>query len=473
MRQAVAMTYRRQRVRDPLHGLIEFDARQFEDALWCVIQSRPFQRLRRVKQLGFSEVVFPGATHTRLAHCLGTFHIGRLLMAIVQRDKGTATQDSTVQHVLAATLLHDVGHGPFSHAFEDVGKQLKLTSANHEIWSERLIRETEIADILGKLTKGFADDVADIIKRGRPGDMYEAVVSSQFDADRLDYMQRDRLMTGTHHGAIDFAWLLANLEVGEVKHGQDDDAEFVGTVETFVLGPKAVSAAETYVLGLLQLYQTVYLHKVTRGIEKLFSELLLRVVKAVQAGDVARTGLPATHPIARFAQNPDNVECYLALDDAVVWGALSMLADSSDSIIAELSKRIRDRKLYRSVDVMQRVEQECSGRREPTAAKQHCVEVFRRLDLWRTEHPEQSYQLLLDHAKRDPYRRFSESKGPLNQIRIRSEYSNDLVDIISRSPVVEAIPLAEYWRAYVPKDDTKLRKFVENTVREVINEQRN
>ncbi|HEY5959865.1 MAG TPA: hypothetical protein VIV60_25095 [Polyangiaceae bacterium] len=350
---------------------------------------------------------------------------------------------------------------------------MKLASSNHERWSERLIRETEIAEILGKLTKGFADDVADVIKRGRPGNMYEAVVSSQFDADRLDYMQRDRLMTGTLHGAIDFAWLLANLEVGEVKYGQDDDPEFVGTVETFVLGPKAVSAAETYVLGLLQLYQTVYLHKVTRGIEKLFTELLLRLFEAVRAGDVANTGLPATHPLVKFAQNPDNIECYLALDDAVVWGALPMLAYSNDAVVAELSKRIHDRRLYKSLDVIQLVGQGARGKLDDLRSKHCCSEVFRRLEDWQKDNVHSSHQLLLDHSDREPYKRFNESKGPLNQIRIRSEYSDELVDIITRSPVVKAIPTADFWRAYVPKDNDKLRKFVDSTVQEVVNEQLN
>jgi hypothetical protein len=183
------MSFRPQRIRDPLHGIVEFRGEKFENVLWRTIQTRPFQRLRRVKQLGFSELVYPGATHSRFAHSLGTFHV----------------DPDRVQQVLVATLLHDLGHGPFSHAFEDVGKRLGLKLSDHEHWSRRLIRETEIADVLREVTTGYAEDVADIIGRGHPKNMYEAVVSSQFDADRLDYMQRDRLMTGTQHGAIDFA----------------------------------------------------------------------------------------------------------------------------------------------------------------------------------------------------------------------------------------------------------------------------
>jgi uncharacterized protein len=239
-----------------VHGLIEFRGNEFENALWTALQTRPFQRLRRVKQLGFSELVYPGATHTRFAHSVGAFHVGRRLMKVIKRLKGESVRKTKVELVLAATLLHDVGHGPFSHAFEEVGKKLGLgLAAEHEYVSDRLIRDSEISEAIKTLGSGFANDVADIIKRGRPGDMYEAVVSSQFDADRLDYMQRDRLMTGTGHGAIDFPWLLANLEVGSVPDSVDEVS--LEPVETFVLGPKAVSAAETYILGLFQLYESV------------------------------------------------------------------------------------------------------------------------------------------------------------------------------------------------------------------------
>ncbi|MFZ5892790.1 MAG: HD domain-containing protein [Myxococcota bacterium] len=127
-------------------------------------------------------------------------------MDVIKRSKGDGVRGSRVDQVLAAALFHDIGHGPFSHAFEDVGKKLSLKLANHEYASDRLIRDSELSEVLRELGSGFANDVADIIARGRPGTMYEAVVSSQFDADRLDYMQRDRLMTGTLHGAIDFTW---------------------------------------------------------------------------------------------------------------------------------------------------------------------------------------------------------------------------------------------------------------------------
>ena len=127
------MPFKRQRIRDPLHNLIEFRADHFENTMWKVLQTRSFQRLRRVKQLGFSELVYPGATHTRLAHSIGVFHTARMLVRVIRDHLGqTRFEPTKAQTALAAALLHDLGHGPFSHAFEDVGKRLGLKMAKHE-----------------------------------------------------------------------------------------------------------------------------------------------------------------------------------------------------------------------------------------------------------------------------------------------------------------------------------------------------
>ena len=185
-----------------------------------------------------------------------------------------------------------------------------------------------MSEVLKTLGSGFANDVAGVIESERPKDLYSAVVSSQFDADRLDYMRRDRLMTGTHHGGIDFDWLLSNIEVGEVSHGVDEES--LGTVETFVLGPKASYAAEAYLLGLFQLYPTVYFHKTTRGAEKLFTEILARIIELTQNNSVPETGLSDIHPLVRFVRHPEEIENILNLDDTVLWGALSLMIDAKD-----------------------------------------------------------------------------------------------------------------------------------------------
>ena len=244
---------KQQRIRDPLHDLIEFDidGSQLERLLWRAIQTRPFQRLRRVKQLGFSDFVYPGATHSRLAHSIGVFHTARRLMTVIERN---LREDARGDQALAAAALHDIGHGPFSHAFEKVGERFNLKMADHEAVSDLLIRDSEITPILKEMGSGFPNDVADMVSGSGAPTIYSAVVSSQFDADRLDYMRRDRLMTGAQHAGIDFEWLMENLEIAEVPHSVDDQQ--LPPVQTFVLGRKAIFAAEAYVLGLFQLYPT-------------------------------------------------------------------------------------------------------------------------------------------------------------------------------------------------------------------------
>lgn len=250
-----------QRIRDPLHNLIVFnEKKQLDRTLWKVIGSRPFQRLRRIKQLGFSEIVHPGATHSRFAHSLGVLQTARELMTIVQERADGHRSEAREDIAMAASLLHDIGHGPFSHAFETVGQHLGLELlADHEQISDLMIRTGELAELLEDMGSGFAKDVATMILKTGPKMVHDAIVSSQFDADRPDYMRSDQLMTGSKHSSVDFAWLLDNWEIDDVTDGVDDLQ--AGKVPTFVIGPEAIQAADSYVLGLFQLYPTIYFHK--------------------------------------------------------------------------------------------------------------------------------------------------------------------------------------------------------------------
>ena len=460
------MPFTRLRIRDPLHNLIDFRADHFENTMWKVIQTRPFQRLRRIKQLGFSELVYPGATHTRLAHSLGVFHTARMLVRIVTDQLGDQRYEPPkAQTALAAALVHDLGHGPFSHAFEEVGKRLKLPMAKHERLSDVLIRSEEVASELNRWHGGFASDVADLVGRDSPRDIYGAIVSSQFDADRLDYMRRDRLMTGTHHGAIDFDWLLSNLEIGEVVYGGDEES--VGRVETFVLGSKAIYAAESYLLGLFQLYPTVYFHKATRGAEKLFTEVLHRTINLVREGKVKETGLSADHPLIVFASNPEDPKAILALDDTVVWGALSMMAEADDRTISTFSRRLRDRTLLKCFDVRESIVERLGEKAEQDLVDRISGAVREKIEDWIGENPTTVPRFLIDEAIREPYRRFTESKGPLNQIMLKRR-SGNLIDVSRLSKVVAAIETFKLLRVYFPKEDAHSAAFISGIISEEI-----
>ena len=475
---------KRQRIRDPLHNLIEFDPTdQFEHVLWQVIGSRSFQRLRRIRQLGFSELVYPGATHTRFAHSIGVFHTARRLMALIRQYiklHGGQVKEHQLQVALAAALVHDIGHGMFSHAFEDIGKTLNLKMAHHEEVSDAIIRGSEMREAFAELGPSFADEVADVIKRGRPGNLYDAVVSSQFDADRLDYMRRDRLMTGVQNSGIDFDWLLANLEIGEVKIGVDDQP--LRPIETFVLGPKAFHAAETYILALFQLYPTVYHHKTTRAAEKVFSALMLRLIRLVRSKHVKQTGLPKTHPFIRFAQDSDNLQHALALDDAVFWGALPLMAEADDQVIRHSARRLRDRKLPKCIDIYDRLVAEpgsddrAADRGETKKRQDRLIADIRtRLIEWsdansgkQTGLPVETDvapRILVDFASRTPYKPFRQTTGPLNQILIRGA-DNVVRDMAHCSPVVAAIEEFKLFRAYVDDSDQEAKQAVEAIIAE-------
>ena len=422
--QAIRTMPKQQRIRDPLHDLIEFNVEmsQVENVLWQVIQTRPFQRLRRIKQLGFSDFVYPGATHSRLLHSVGVFHTARRLMRVIDKY---LPEDTRAKQALAASLVHDLGHGPFSHAFEKIGERFDLKMANHEAVSDLLIRDSEVSEKLRQMGSGFANDVADMVSSSGTPTIYSAVVSSQFDADRLDYMRRDRLMTGSQHAGIDFEWLMENLEVGDVEYNVDDTR--LKPVQTFVLGRKAIFAAEAYVLGLFQLYPTVYFHKATRGAEKIYTELLSRTITLIRDGSVDKTGLPKTHPLVKFALTPDNIDCALALDDTVVWGGLSLMVESSDQCISRFAERLRDRKLYKCIDVRAKIAHDMGDSAAISSdADTVCAsirdEIVNYLDELSAKSPDTPPRILIDEVARSPYNPLTEdTKGALDQINIRTE----------------------------------------------------
>ena len=348
----MAIDFESKRIRDPVHGLIVFEENNACDALaWKLLATREMQRLRRVRQLGVSEFTFPGATHTRLAHSIGVFHCARQLVKIVRRELARDGHDEEFNQdradiAILAALLHDIGHGPFSHTFEGVqrGRGIKK---RHEQWTADLIRNQD-GEIFSVLGEEKAEAIAAMFEADDPKDIYHAVVSSSFDADRLDYLQRDRLMTGTHAGHIDFDWLIDNLRVAEVE------LEDGKTVPTFCFEAKAIPAAEQFLLARYTLHEQVYFHKVTRAIEKMIGRLLGRIARFATNKTKApkQTGLPKEHPLLRFfGKDGETVENYLALDDAVIYGALELMASASDNLISLLACRLRDRQPYKTYDL--------------------------------------------------------------------------------------------------------------------------
>ncbi|MCB1521110.1 MAG: HD domain-containing protein [Hyphomicrobiaceae bacterium] len=351
------------RLRDPVHGLIVFDmADEVDRAAWKLIDTPEFQRLRRVKQLGFSELVFPGATHNRFSHSIGVFHVARQLMDVA---KPLIAQDRWSEQrrkvALLSALLHDLGHGPFSHAFE-VAEQERLKKVpgaykHHEAWTADIIR-TKDGNVRNVLKEVFmadgamADDIAALLT-ATPQDIYAAVVSSSFDADRLDYLQRDKLMTGSGAGGIDFDWLRDNLRVVKVRGESEGSVEGAALeVETFCFTEKASQAAEAFLLARYHLFSQVYYHKTTRGFERLLTAFLQQLALLIREKKFADSGLPQNHPLVDYySTKTPTLRQYLELDDTVVWGALEAACLSNDSHLKALAQRLRNRKPMKPIEI--------------------------------------------------------------------------------------------------------------------------
>lgn len=439
-----------QRIRDPLHDLIEFRSGEFEGFLWEVINTKEFQRLRRVKQLGFSELVYPGATHTRFSHSVGVFHTARQLVDLIEARTGKHEQ-AKVEMALAAALVHDVGHGPFSHAFEEAIKKLDKDIAKregkkaqktkkHEIWTADIINgDTEIGKVFRCKGEDFQKEVANMLVAETPSDVYSAVVSSQFDADRLDYLRRDRLMTGAKHGGFDYSWIMANLEVAPIPLAIDD--EEYSTVDSLVLGHKAFQAAESYVLGLFHLYFSVYFHKATRSAEKILSAILRRIGSLCSSDDVKMTGLSESNPILRFIQDRD-LGSYLKADDFVIWGSLNVLTDCADPLLRDLAIRLLERRLYKAIEVSNHFE----GRGGANAV----AHVRAELSAAKANGDFQEAEIFEDQPSRNPYkRRGYGSPDALSKIHIMMPDHSRPVDLSDRSNVVKALEEKSVYRVYV------------------------
>jgi uncharacterized protein len=358
-----------ERIRDPIHDIIVFDDDGLVDKFaWDLLRTPDLQRLRRVKQLGVSDFVFPSASHSRFAHSIGVFHNARRLVKLIEREimlgrVNGSFDEYRAKVALFAALLHDLGHGPFSHAFEEARKAIHTERnsdastrgkiSKHEEFSAQMIEDPSgpIGEII---SNGDVDckDVADLIRAEIPADMYHAVVSSSFDADRLDYLVRDRYMTGTGAGAIDIEWLMDNVRVANIDFSPPDaDSDEPIYEHSFCLGYKARDAAEDFLLARYRLYTNVYFHKTTRGIEQLISFFFRLIAQEVSiSGKMA--GLGDDHPLVLFFMpNGDTLPNYRALDDTVIWGAIHSIAVSGNGRSKVIANRILNRERLFCLDV--------------------------------------------------------------------------------------------------------------------------
>jgi uncharacterized protein len=330
-------------LRDPVHGLIPFDTPE-DQIIVRLLETPEVQRLRRIRQLGVASFAFPGAEHTRFAHALGTAHVMRRLLARLRDVQGDLApqhrlDDRRAKEALAAAFLHDVGHGPLSHLFEEA-----LPDApRHETWSTRIIldRDSGVGKVLADEDPALPGVVAELV-RGRHDLTYLArAVSGTFDVDRCDYLLRDAHATGVPYGRFDLDWLLRAITFAQTA-GKDAPPLAID-------GAKGIVSLESFVLARLFMHQQVYFHKAARAAEWMLCAILRRATALLRDGTKLPGALPALAAIAYHGQAP--LADYLELDDAALFVAMHAWESCSDAILSDLCRRIRGRSLFKTLEL--------------------------------------------------------------------------------------------------------------------------
>ena len=310
-------------INDPVFGFIHIP----KGLLYDIVRHPIFQRLTRIKQLGLSSVVYPGAQHTRFQHSLGAFHL--MSEAITSLTaKGNFIFDSEAEAVQAAILLHDVGHGPFSHVLENT----IVNGISHEEISLMLMER------INKDLKGQLNLAIQIFKDEYPKKFLHQLVSGQLDMDRLDYLRRDSFYTGVTEGNIGSARIIKMLNV------KDDH---------LVVESKGIYSIENFLTSRRLMYWQVYLHKTSVACEKMLVSTLLRAkelaLKGVElfASPSLRFFLYNNVDKEEFYNNPECIEHFIQLDDNDIWTALKAWSYHQDIVLSTLSQGIINRRLFK------------------------------------------------------------------------------------------------------------------------------
>jgi HD superfamily phosphohydrolase len=319
-------------IRDPVHDVIAFRLDRPADALlFKLINAAEFQRLRRIRQLGMASLAYPGADHSRYSHSLGVMQTARRMLEQLRHAVPIDDQEETV--CLAACLLHDLGHGPFSHVFE------RVSGVDHEGLTRRVILDeaSDVNRILAGHDPSLPGRVADLLEGRSPRGFFCDILASQLDADRFDYLLRDNLMTGSRYGDYDLGWLMHALTVH-------------GPTGRLAVTWKGVSAVEAYLQSRYHMYRNVYFHKVVRSAEGMVKLALQRAKRlAVQE----RLPWPPAESVVHKALmgRQLSIDEFVDLDDVSMLHCFKLWQASDDPALAGLCRGLLFRRVYKTIDL--------------------------------------------------------------------------------------------------------------------------
>ena len=310
--------------RDPVHTYIHVD----HQVIYDLINTKEFQRLRRIKQLGTSGYTFHGGEHSRFSHCLGAYEIARRITKIFDEKYLQTWDNHESLLVMVTALLHDVGHGAYSHSFE------RLFDTDHEEITRQIITspETEINRVLTQVSPDFPEKVASVINHTYPNKQVVQLISSQIDVDRMDYLLRDSFYTGASYGQFDLTRILRVIR--PVENG-------------IAFQRNGMHAVEDYVVSRYQMYMQVYFHPASRAMEVLLQNLLKRAKFLYEdQKDFFKLTSPNLLP---FFEKRFSLQDYLALDDGVMNTYFQSWMTSPDTILSDLAQRYVNRKVFKSM----------------------------------------------------------------------------------------------------------------------------
>ncbi|MFL6467467.1 MAG: HD domain-containing protein [Pyrinomonadaceae bacterium] len=318
--------------RDSVHNIIRVDTGDEVGALVArLIDTPEFQRLRRIRQLGLAHFAYQAAEHSRFTHSLGAYHLATRILNRLASKYSIPPDDRTAVRI--AALVHDIGHGPFSHVVESI------LGFHHEDFSARAVlsSETAIGRLLLEFSPTLSARVASLIQGSFAPVALSQLVSSQLDVDRMDYLLRDSLMTGVKYGIYDLEWIIKSLEIDEAK-------------DRLYISASGIYAVEDYLQARYYMYRQVYFHRTLRSAEAVLHSLLRRVLEMFAKGEpiwVAEG--TAMEKVVRGEKL--NLADHLSLDDSDFLFHIKRWCASDDPILSDLSDRFLNRRLFKAFDL--------------------------------------------------------------------------------------------------------------------------
>ncbi|WP_273752942.1 HD domain-containing protein [Leuconostoc mesenteroides] len=317
-------------LRDPIHNFIHVE----DPIILDLINTPDFQRLRRVKQLGITSSVFHGAEHSRFGHSVGVYELARRITERFEQYYSDVWDPKERLLTLVAALLHDIGHGAFSHTFEH------LFHTDHEAMTREIITgDTEIHRVLAQVSPDFPNKVASVIAKTYENPQVVQLISSQIDVDRMDYLLRDAYFTGTKYGEFDIDRILRTMQP---------------TPDGIAFDIAGMHAVEDYIVSRYQMYLQVYFHPVSRGMEVLLEHLLQRAQELYRSNTTSEFAEndfvgPLLAPL--FSDKKLTLSEYLKLDDNVFMTYINIWQSHSDPILSDLSQRFMGRRPLKSMEI--------------------------------------------------------------------------------------------------------------------------